>query len=440
MPMNRGMNDREVGSGDASAEPGTIIFSAPRARDRTRVAALTEETRRLDVVEQADLLAIDHAVLAERYEVGVVLGRGTTGVVHRGYDRVLCRDVAIKLLYSDLAGKEEMSVRFQQEAQLAARIHHPNAVAIFDTGVHDGQQFIVMECLPGDTLAARIATQPLSMDQVRGMGAQLLGALDAAHQCGVIHRDIKPANLLMTSTGAVKVADFGIATEVDRLSLTSVGFVVGTLAYLAPERLRGSPATMRSDIYSAGVVLYEMLTARKPFEGGTAAAMLEQISNRPPIDITALRPDIDPALARVVMRALEKEPEARYATAAAMAEALEKSDTSKPEPVISPPFFPTEIIPVTDAGGPHRPRRSRAAAVVAAIVATLIAAAFASRDDGFPAPLEPESITTTVPANPSTTVVTTTLPPATTQSPATTARGSDDNDKDEEKGRGKKDD
>jgi serine/threonine protein kinase len=275
-------------------------------RDKTRAAALMERTAYIAAADHADATTTDSQVLADRYELGEVLGRGATGVVHRGRDRVLRRDVAVKLLYPDLAREKETSARFQQEAQLAARIHHANAVAIFDTGVQDGQPFIVMECLPGETLATRIAKHPLPADQVRDVGLQVLGALDAAHQQGVIHRDIKPSNLLLTPAGSVKVADFGIATEAEHHNLTSVGFVVGTLAYLAPERLRGVPATAQSDIYATGVVLYEALTGRKPFAGDTAASLLDQISKGERVDITSVRPDVDPALARVVMRALEK--------------------------------------------------------------------------------------------------------------------------------------
>ena len=421
--MYEEMNDRAIRSGNAQAEPDTVVHRASGARDRTRSSALTDETVRYDVAQHSDLLAVDNALLAGRYELGAVLGRGATGVVYRGRDRVLCRDVAIKVLYNDLAGQHETSARFRQEAQLAARIHHPNAVAIFDTGVHEGRQFIVMECLPGDTLATRIAEHPLPFDEVRTIGAQLLGALDAAHQNGVIHRDIKPANLLMTSTGGVKVADFGIATDADGLALTSVGFVVGTLAYLAPERLRDNPATARSDIYAAGVVLYEMLTGRKPFAGDTPAEMLDQISNASPIDITSLRPDIDPKLANVVMRALEKDPGARYSSAAAMAQALERSRTNKPRSSLPPPAPTVAMVALTEAGRPHRGGRSVIAAVLATIIAALIVAALVSHGGELPVPEQPASPATTASASaPSTTAVTTTTRPATTRAPATTAR------------------
>ena len=416
------------------------IYEEMNDRDQTRAAALMDKTERLDVVRHADKPASDDGPLAGRYESREVLGRGATGVVYRGLDRVLRRDVAIKLLYADLAQEDETSERFQREAQLAARIHHPNAVAIFDTGVHEGQPFIVMECLPGETLAALIAAQPLPVEAVREIGAQLLDALDAAHQRGVIHRDIKPTNLLLTSTGSVKVADFGIATAGDRNNLTSVGFVVGTLAYLAPERLRGAPATPQSDIYSAGVVLYEALTGRKPFAGDTPAGLMGEISNGSPIHIKSLRPDLDPALAGVVMRAIAAEPAARYATAAAMAQALDESRTTSARSSLPPPPAPAAMVMPLAEAGPSRRRGRSLTILAAALVALLSLGAFASRGG-----LSVNSPTSTAPAGSegtggsqivvpvvSTTIVTTTVRPTTTR-PAVTTTTENERGKDKKK-------
>jgi serine/threonine protein kinase len=434
MPMNEEMRQRSPRSASSIAEPETIALRA-LAADETQLAPMTDPTEMLDAVPRPAAGSVtDGQLLADRYEVGPVLGRGATGVVHRGLDRVLRREVAIKLLYPDLARERETSARFQQEAQLAARIHHPNAVAIFDTGVHDGQPFIVMECLPGETLATRIAGHPLSVDEVGEIGAQLLSALDDAHKRGVIHRDIKPSNMLLTATGSVKVADFGIATEADRHSLTSVGFVVGTLAYLAPERLRGVPATAQSDIYAAGVVLYEALTGRKPFAGKTAAEMLDQITHGSLTDIASLRSDIDPALTAVVMRALAKEPGDRYASASDMAKALEGARTASARamPTASvaeePALVPSTVIPLAEIDAPRPHRHSMAfLAIVAAMAIALVVGAFAARGEliaptttapaSADSPADEPAVVTSVP----TTVVTTTVRPATTRPVATTA-------------------
>jgi serine/threonine-protein kinase len=240
----------------------------------------------------------------------------------------------------------------------------------------------------------------------------------------VIHRDIKPANLLMTSTGGVKVADFGIATDADRLCLTRVGLVVGTLAYLAPERLQGARATVQSDIYSAGVVLYEMLTGNKPFVGETPAALLDQISNGAAVDISSHGGDIDPTVAGVVMRALAKDPAARYPSAAAMAHDLDKSRPTNLPPSLPPPPPTSVILPAVAARPPDRRGRSVIAAVLAALIVVLIVAALASRGDQSPfPPAQATSPASTAPAvPPSTTVVTTTVRPATTRAPVTTTR------------------
>ena len=418
--MSEEMKNRAPRSDPAPADGDTVVVrrSGADAVDLTVAAALAEETVRHDVLRDADAPVDDVDLLAGRYELGAILGRGATGVVYRGRDRVLRRDVAIKVLYGDLAGHEETSSRFEREAQLAARIQHPNAVAIFDTGVHDGQRFIVMECLPGGTLSTRIGQGGLPLDQVRTIGAQLLGALDAAHSSGVIHRDIKPANLLMTATGGVKVADFGIATDAERLALTNAGHVVGTLAYLAPERLQGAPATIRSDIYSAGVVLYEMLTGRKPFAGDTPAVLLDQISKGLTVDVAALGPEVDPGVAAVVMRALAKDPAARYPSAAAMAQALAYSGPSSARPPL-PAFPPTSVLlPVVAAGSRNRRGRWIWGAVMAVVIVVLLIAALASRGDDFPRPTQSTGPAPTAP----TTVVTTTVTTPTTRAVVTTSR------------------
>ncbi|MEO8692742.1 MAG: serine/threonine-protein kinase [Acidimicrobiales bacterium] len=369
---------------------------------------------------------LDDGLLAGRYELGAVLGRGAKGVVHRGRDRVLQREVAIKLLYRDGTGDDDASEQLRQEARLGARISHPNAVAIFDTGVHEGQPFIVMECLSGETLASRIADRPLSPNQVRDIGVQLLNALDAAHRRGIIHRDIKPANLLFTATGSIKVADFGIATTADSHRVTDTQLVVGTLAYLAPERLQGAAATPQSDIYAAGVVLYEALTGRKPFEADTPSLLLDQISSGASGDLAVLRPDAGATLTRVVTRALQVDPMVRYPTASTMARALAKARFARPRSsLLAPPPPPPPPPPLVV---PRARGRALAFTSIAFLATVSGAAAFIAVDGrGSNEPSQPVSPGASAPAvsaasadaSVSTTVVSTTAPPTTTSATST---------------------
>jgi serine/threonine protein kinase len=276
-----------------------------------------------------------------------------------------------------------------------------------------------MECLTGETLAARIAVEPLRPAQVRAIGAQLLRALDAAHRHGIIHRDIKPANLLFTSTGTVKVADFGIATTTDSPRVTATGLVLGTLAYLAPERLQGAPATPQSDIYAAGVVLYEALTGRKPFEADSPAELLDQISSGSSGQI-AVAADVGSKLMHIVTRALREDLRARYATAGAMARALERAPIAEPRSSLPPPPLDTIVMPAAVAG--HRPRRRSVVLTAMAFLATAGGVGtFVAQSVGHDptAPMSPASSAPAVSAVNvvplvSTTVVTTTAQPTTT--------------------------
>jgi serine/threonine-protein kinase len=311
----------------------------------------------------------DDARLAGRYELGEVIGRGGMGEVRAGTDRRLGRPIAVKLLRADLADDPEIRARFEGEARAAARLAHPNVVAVFDTGEVDGQPFIVMERLPGDTLADAIAREPLSPDAARRMAGQMLGALQVAHDAGIVHRDVKPGNLLRADDGSWKVADFGIAKSTEAaVDLTLTGKLIGTPAYLAPERIAGRAATPASDIYSAGVVLAEALTGAHPDD-----------------DDAEPRRDLDPALAAVVSRAMAQDPAQRFASADEMREAL---TTTGPATVPSTPV-PSGSSPTATATRvlPHRSRpRTRLhpgwiAAALAALV-VVVALVFAMQQDG----------------------------------------------------------
>src|SRR5262249_19277625 len=208
-----------------------------------------------------------HVVLQGRYELGAILGSGGMGTVHDGTDRRLERAVAVKVLRADLAQQARARRRFETEARAAARLAHPNVVTVFDSGEDDGIPYLVMERLPGRTLGDELTGGALPVERVREAGREVLGALAAAHDAGILHRDIKPGNVLLTADGHVKVSDFGIAKTVDDGDATQTAELVATVRYLAPERLRGAPATPRSDLYAVGVVLYEALSGRRAFDG-----------------------------------------------------------------------------------------------------------------------------------------------------------------------------
>ena len=267
-------------------------------------------------------MASDPEVLGQRYTLGSLLGRGGMGEVRAATDLRLSREVAIKVLRADLAEHEVLRGRIEREARAAARISHPNVVAIYDIGEDDGVPFIVMERLPGNSLADELATGPISEGRACSLAAEILSALDAAHQLGVIHRDIKPANVLLDPQSHAKVADFGIAKIAEEDQQTTMGLVIGTASYLAPERLAGNPATPASDLYAVGVLLYEALAGKSPFTGDTPLAVVESISRGVVEPLGELRHDVDPAIVAVVERAMRQDPKSRFASASEMATAL----------------------------------------------------------------------------------------------------------------------
>lgn len=246
-----------------------------------------------------------------RYEIGPVIGRGAMGEVRRARDTRLGRDVAVKSLRRDLAADDGVRSRFEDEARSAARLNHPAVVAVYDSGEWDGVPYLVMECLPGRTLADELAEGPIAPGRVRDVAVDLLGALAAAHRLGVIHRDVKPGNILLTAGGRAKLADFGIAKSTETLEHTHTGLVIGTPAYLAPERLDGRAATAQSDLYALGVVLYEALTGERPFRGDTPIALAHAIHATEPLLVRDRQPEVEPVLARVIDTAMAKNPARR---------------------------------------------------------------------------------------------------------------------------------
>ena len=279
----------------------------------------------------------EQPLLAGRYRLGRVLGRGGMGEVREAHDLRLGRVVAVKLLPASLAGDPQMRDALESEARIMAQVNHPNVAAIHDVGEDDGTVFLVMECLPGKTFADELREGPTTEARARDVARDVLSALDAAHRRGVIHRDVKPGNVLLDDGGRVKLGDFGIARSVD--ATQTMASFAGTAHYVAPERLHGQPATVASDLYSVGVVLYEALTGRPPYEGPTPVAILIAIEAGAHAPLEERCPDVDPALRVVVERALRPDALERYSSAAEMAAMIDGAT------VVAP------TAPATEAGG-----------------------------------------------------------------------------------------
>jgi beta-lactam-binding protein with PASTA domain/class 3 adenylate cyclase/tRNA A-37 threonylcarbamoyl transferase component Bud32 len=268
----------------------------------------------------------------ERYVPKKLIGSGGMADVYLARDRELDREVAFKKLRQHYAHDEEVVERFEREAKSAASLSHPNIVSVYDRGeTKDGSYYIVMEHVPGGNLKERILEKgPLPPDEAAAIALQVARALEAAHERGVVHRDVKPENVLLTESGEAKVADFGIARAVAASTVTKTGFVVGTAHYLSPEQALGHPATPRSDLYSLGVVLYEMLTGELPHDAETPVGIvMKHVSGRlqPPRDVN---PEVPEELDAVVVRLLARDPEDRYRDAVEVIEDLERVRRGEP--------------------------------------------------------------------------------------------------------------
>jgi len=328
-------------------------------------------------------MTIEGRVLADRYAVGRLLGRGGMAEVYLATDRVLDRPVAIKVLGDWLAGDRTFVERFRREALAAARISHPGLVAVYDTGSEDGLHYIVMERVPGETLADVLRSEGrLGPARAAAIAAGVADALAVAHRAGIVHRDVKPANVMLQPDGRTKLMDLGIARGIDGTSITRGSSVLGTAAYVSPEQARGEPVDHRSDIYALGCVFYEMLTGRAPFLADNPVAVAYQHVHEPLTPPSSLVPTIPPGLEAVALRAMAKDPAARYPDVVEMREALERAEdagavaaTAPQAPVAAtapiPVAAPTERLP---RRADRPPPRRRTPLVVLGLIIALLAA------------------------------------------------------------------
>ena len=269
------------------------------------------------------------------YEILALLGAGGMGEVYRARDTRLDRAVAVKIVHTRLAADADQLRRFEQEARAASLLDHPNIVVVHDVGRHEGSPYIVTELLEGESLREKLGA-PLPARKVVEYAVQIANGLAAAHEKGIVHRDLKPENLFVTKDGRVKILDFGVAklmataTRADALTQgptvaagTEPGMVIGTVGYMSPEQVLGKPVDTRSDLFSLGIILYEMLAGQRPFRKDTAPETMAAIIREEPAELTTTNAAVPAGLDRVVRHCLEKEPSSRFQSARDVAFALE---------------------------------------------------------------------------------------------------------------------
>ena len=309
------------------------------------------------------------------YRVVDELGEGGMGVVYRAEDVRLGRTVALKFIGERFVADEVARKRFRREAKTASSLNHPNICTIYDIGDFEGRPFIAMELLVGQTLKALIASRALPTAEIRRIGARVADALTAAHERRIIHRDIKPANVFLVERGLVKVLDFGLARrqiaadeEATNLDPTVTGTPIGTIAYMAPEQALGRPTDHRSDLFSLGVLLYEMANCKRPFKGESAVATLDRLLNLDPPPLTQVAPQHPAELSRIVQRLMAKDPKGRYQAASLVLADLKKVPDQRPAQ--GPPAPPARPGPPAKLAAGSAPRAALEATLVSGVPPT----------------------------------------------------------------------
>ena len=357
---------QDGGPGQPKSATGTVLMPAEAGQASATGRSLTGDAGagRRDGSEQqldakdATQLAVDpnRRLLGGRYQIGDVLGSGGMAEVFRGRDTRLTRDVAVKVLRADLARDPSFQMRFRREAQAAASLNHPAIVAVYDTGeeLSGGATipYIVMEYVEGHTLRDVLDGEgQFSVERALGSTADVCAALEFSHRAGIIHRDIKPGNVMVTREGVVKVMDFGIARAItgSSVTMTQTAAVIGTASYLSPEQARGEHVDARSDVYSTGVLLYELLTGLPPFRGDSPVSVAYQHVKEDAPPPSSLAPGLPPAVDAIVMKALAKNVNNRYQSAAEFRDDLRRAAAG--QPVLATPLLPAEA-PTTVAAAP----------------------------------------------------------------------------------------